>query len=99
VSVDAGLITDAQLDAVGTLVDGGGSLWLGVVPGADAEIDQAGVRASVRALWNKLGFAPAQLARSVVLTPACGLAGATPAYVRRSMAVLRDVSKAILDEA
>lgn len=99
VSVDAALITDTQLDAVGTLVDGGGSLWLGAVPGTDVEISQAGVRASVRALWDRLGFGPAELARSVVLTPACGLAGATPAYVRRSMAVLRDVSAAILDEA
>ncbi|HEX2904323.1 MAG TPA: methionine synthase [Jatrophihabitans sp.] len=99
ISIDASLITDGQLDAVGELVDGGGSLWLGVVPGTDAELDQASVRQQVRTLWRKLGFEPSELARSVVLTPACGLAGASSGYVRRSMAVLRDASRASLDEA
>ena len=36
---------------------------------------------------------------SVVPTPACGLAGATPAYVRRVLAVLRDVGRSLLDES
>ena len=99
VSVDASLIRDAHLDAIGTFIDGGGSLWLGVVPGVDAVITQASVRGFVRDLWGKLGFTSAQLATSVVLTPACGLAGASEAYVRRTMSVLRDASKAILDEA
>ncbi len=99
VSVDAGLIDDGHLDAIGSLIDDGGSLWLGVVPGVDAVIRQESVRESVRFLWGKLGFSPALLASSVVLTPACGLAGASMAYARRTMAVLRDASQAALDEA
>jgi hypothetical protein len=34
-----------------------------------------------------------------VPTPACGLAGASPAYVRRAFSVLRDVGRALLDDA
>lgn len=99
VAIDSALLRDDQLDDIGALIDGGASLWLGVVPGTDAEISQAAVRESVRGLWGKLGFSAAQLAESVVLTPACGLAGASAGYVRRSMAVLREASQAIRDEA
>jgi hypothetical protein len=53
----------------------------------------------VRRIWNDLGFAARDAASRIVVTPSCGLAGASTAYVRRVLSVLRDVGKALLDDA
>jgi methionine synthase II (cobalamin-independent) len=99
ISVDAALIRDSQLDAIGSVIDQGVGLWLGVVPGTDAEISPAAVRDQVRRLWSKLGFAPQLVSERVVLTPSCGLAGASMPYVRRAMSVLRDAAAALAEES
>ena len=99
VSIDAGLVSDSQLDQLGEFVDSGGSLWLGVLPGTDAPVSLDKSRALVRALWGKLGFGPALLADRVVVTPSCGLAGASQAYLRRALAILRDTAKALSEES
>ena len=52
---------------------------------------------SAERLWSALGFDPGRLAAAVVPTPACGLAGASPAYARRAMSLVRDVGRALLD--
>jgi hypothetical protein len=52
----------------------------------------------VRALWRKLGFAPAQAARQVAVSPACGLADATPADARALLAACRDAGRRLLDD-
>jgi len=98
VSVDASLITDADLDAIGTVLDQGLGLWLGVVPGTDAALSRAAIEQQVRGLWGKLGFAPALLPERVVLSPSCGLAGASMPYVRKAMATLRDAARALHEE-
>ena len=60
-------------------IEGGTHLLLGVVPGTDAELPAPKATASrVSALWNELGFPAELLPAAVTLTPACGLAGATP---------------------
>jgi hypothetical protein len=96
-AVDAAMLTSAQNDELGEAVDAGLSLWLGVLPGTDADVTLDTARGAVQRLWSELGFAPAQAAAAVVPTPACGLAGASPAYVRRALALLRDTGKAMLD--
>ncbi|MCU1659255.1 MAG: hypothetical protein JWO57_3911, partial [Pseudonocardiales bacterium] len=48
-------------------------------------------------LWRTLGFPDSELAASVVPTPACGLAGASPDYARRALSVLRDVGGRLRD--
>ena len=85
ISVDAGLIRDADLDAIGTVLDQGVGLWLGVVPGTDTTLSRPAIQDRVRGLWGKLGFAPALLPERVVLSPSCGLAGASMPYVRKAM--------------
>ena len=97
VSVDAGLIADAHLDALGELVEAGISLWLGVFPGTDAEISAADARERIRRLWSKLGFDPNRLADAVVPTPSCGLAGASMPYARRVMSALNEVGASLRD--
>jgi len=98
-SVDLALVPDGQLDALGEFVDDGGSLWLGVLPGTDAPISLAETRTAVRTLWGKLGFSPQQLAERVVVSPSCGLAGASSAYLRTAMSILRDLAAALSDES
>ncbi|HST48976.1 methionine synthase [Jatrophihabitans sp.] len=97
VSVDASLLTDASLDALGELVEAGVSLWLGVFPGTDTPISAAEARERIGRLWAKLGFGADRLAGAVVPTPACGLAGASLPYARRVMAQLREVGAALRD--
>ncbi|SDJ29099.1 hypothetical protein SAMN05444157_2668 [Frankineae bacterium MT45] len=87
----ADLTTAERLDPLGDAVEAGVSLWLGVVPATDAAISSRLITDRVTTLWSALGFGRDQLARSVVPTTACGLAGATPGYVRRAFTVLREV--------
>ena len=96
-SFDLGLVQD--LDAVGTVVEGGAHLLLGVVPGTDTTLPAAKSTASrVHAFWRELGFAADELHERVTLTPACGLAGAGPGYARRAMAHVREAAKHLLPE-
>ncbi len=99
VSVDASRLGSADDEALGTAVEAGTALWLGVVPGTDAELGDLGdtVR-KVRGFWNRLGFAPALLPSAVLLTPACGLAGASPAYARAALARVREVARAVAED-
>jgi methionine synthase II (cobalamin-independent) len=91
-SFDLGLVQD--LDAVGTAIEAGVHLLPGVVPGTDASLPEPKATASrVRAWWRELGFAAEQLPAAVTLTPACGLAGATPAHARAAMRQVREAAK------
>nr|WP_245908134.1 methionine synthase [Pseudosporangium ferrugineum] len=51
----------------------------------------------VRALWRQLGFPAARLPEQVVVTPACGLAGATPGYVRSVLKACRDAGRRLAE--
>ncbi|MEU3916313.1 methionine synthase [Streptomyces sp. NPDC029721] len=83
VSFDFSLLTEREDDAIGEAVEGGMKLFAGVVPGTDGPLsDPGGSVMGVRKLWRRLGLAPGTLAESVVVTPSCGLAGASPAYAR-----------------
>lgn len=85
-SLDATLLHERDDDVLGEAVEAGAGLLLGVVPSTDTDVarpDQ--VLAPVRRLWRRLGLPAEELAPSVVLTPTCGLAGATPAYARQAL--------------
>jgi methionine synthase II (cobalamin-independent) len=97
VSFDLGLVQD--LDAVGTAIEAGTHLLLGVVPGTDSVLAAPKATASrVRAWWSELGFPAEQLVGAVTLTPSCGLAGATPGYARSAMAHVREAAKYLQPE-
>lgn len=98
VSLDAALLAEGHYDALGEAVDAGTSLWLGVLPGTDSAVTLDDARAPIDRLWRELGFPPARLAESVVPTPACGLAGASPGYTRRVFALLRDTGSWMRDQ-
>jgi hypothetical protein len=97
VGVDASTLGAKDYDAIGEAVEGGVALWLGVVPATDHAVTLAGARDPIRRMWSELGFDPELLATTVVATPTCGLAGASPAYVRRALSLLRDLGRDLLD--
>lgn len=94
-SFDHGVVQD--LDAVGTAVDAGTHLFLGVVSGTDRPLPAPQATATrVQAWWNELGFPAEQLHTAVTLTPSCGLAGASPAYARAAMTHVREAARYLL---
>jgi hypothetical protein len=79
---------------VGTAIEAGTHLFPGVVPGTDTTLAAPKATASrLQAWWRELGFPADDLAGAVTLTPACGLAGATPAYARAAMAHVREAAR------
>ncbi|MFJ3979608.1 methionine synthase [Streptomyces sp. NPDC090021] len=98
VSFDFSLLTEREDDAVGEAVEGGTKLFAGVVPGTDSPLsDPGGSVMGVRKLWRRLGLAPGTLAESVVVTPSCGLAGASPAYARAVQAHCVRAARSLAD--
>ncbi|MEU2394802.1 methionine synthase [Streptomyces sp. NPDC007369] len=98
VSFDFSLLTEREDDALGEAVESGMKLFAGVVPGTDAPLsDPGGSVMGVRKLWRRLGLAPGALAESVVVTPACGLAGASPAYARAVQAHCARAARSLAD--
>ncbi|MFJ6724927.1 methionine synthase [Streptomyces sp. NPDC091281] len=86
VSFDFSLLTERDDDVIGEAVEAGTRLFAGVVPGTDSALsDPAGSVGGVRTLWRRLGLRPDLLAEAVTLTPACGLAGASPGYARQAL--------------
>ncbi|MFD4242473.1 methionine synthase [Streptomyces sp. NPDC058525] len=98
VSFDFSLLTEREDDAIGEAVEDGTKLFAGVVPGTDGPLsDPAGSVMGVRKLWRRLGLAPGTLAESVVVTPSCGLAGASPAYARAVQAHCVRAARSLAD--
>lgn len=60
--------------------------------------DPAGSVGGVRSLWRRLGLSPALLPESVVVTPVCGLAGASPAYARAALAHCVRAARSLADD-
>lgn len=98
VSFDFSLLTERDDEAIGEAVEGGTKLFAGVVPGVDGALsDPAGSVMGVRTLWRRLGLNPGSLAESVVVTPSCGLAGASPAYARAALAHCARAARSLAD--
>ncbi|MFH9575876.1 methionine synthase [Streptomyces sp. NPDC017230] len=98
VSFDFSLLTERDDDVIGEAVEGGTRLFAGVVPGTDAALsDPAGSVMGVRTLWRRLGLHPGLLAEAVTVTPACGLAGASPEYARRALAHCARAARSLAD--
>ncbi|MCW2883524.1 MAG: hypothetical protein QOE54_913 [Streptosporangiaceae bacterium] len=100
ISVDAALIPTRNDEVIGEAIEDGIGLLLGVVPGTDAELPSLGeTLRPVRELWNRLGFRPERLPEQVVLTPSCGLAGASPRHARAALARCREAARMLYEAA
>ncbi|MFJ2736564.1 methionine synthase [Streptomyces sp. NPDC087317] len=98
VSLDVSLLTERDDEAIGEAVEAGTRLLAGVVPGTDGPLsDPAGSVMRVRTMWRRLGLRPELLAEAVTVTPACGLAGASPAYARQALAHCVRAARSLAD--
>ncbi|MEV5827547.1 methionine synthase [Spirillospora sp. NPDC052242] len=99
-SIDLRYVPRRDDDVVGETIDAGVGLFLGAVPATDAALPPLRATAEpVRELWRRFGFPPARLARQVVVTPACGMAGASPRYVREALKRCRDTARMLYEAA
>ena len=88
------------LDAIGETWDAGTPLLLGLVPALPPPDKEPTLRELARPafdLADRIGFARPRLAELAVPTPTCGLAGATPDWARRAMALAADLGKAFVE--
>ncbi|MGS2614832.1 methionine synthase [Micromonospora sp. LZ34] len=100
VALDLSLVT--ELDPLGEAIDAGLGLLAGAAPTRPPSTGRAPTSAEVadrvRQLWDRLGFPRRRLAEQVVVTPACGLAGAPPQYARAVLAACRDAGRRLAED-
>lgn len=90
-SVDHAQLSARDHDDLGAALEAGETVALGLVPSTepatvptDAHVTEAALR------WlDMLGMDAEEVGDRLVLTPSCGLAGATPAWTTRSLALVR----------
>jgi len=96
VSFDLSQLRRGEEDAVGEAAEAGMGLLVGAVPPVHDEdgvtAQAGGIEAARRVtrLWHGLGLPPE--VSQVVVTPGCGLAGATPAWARAALARCREAA-------
>jgi methionine synthase II (cobalamin-independent) len=95
VSVDMARVGTGDYDGYVALLDQGIALWLGTVPATDpdpAPRDGEVVR-RVQRLLEDLGVDPETAGDRCVITPACGLAGASAGWARRALRLSGQVAR------
>jgi hypothetical protein len=101
VAIDLDLVGD--LDALGEMLDAGLGLLAGAVPTRPPSVGAAPSAATtadrVRRLWRDLSLPADRMPEQVVVTPACGLAGATPEYARAALTACREAGRRLVSEA
>ncbi|MEU8899527.1 methionine synthase [Nocardia sp. NPDC048505] len=100
VGFDLATIGTRDLDRIGETLDAGKQLVLGVVPTAAPAVPPAWreiAEPAVR-LVDRLGFPRRTLATQILLSPACGLAGATLPWARRALDLATETARAFADD-
>jgi methionine synthase II (cobalamin-independent) len=90
-SVDLAVASAADHDALAEALEAGGVVALGVVPSVDPATPptDAALTESVLRWLDMLGLDLAEVSDQLVVTAGCGFAGASPAWVRRALGLLR----------
>jgi len=97
-SIDFGLVDTLDEEGLGRALESGLRLFAGIVPSHDVELSAPTDSVEpVRTWWRRLGFAPETLAGSVVVTPSCGLAGASPRYAGTALRHCREAGRVLLE--
>ncbi len=87
VSVDVHTLIAADLDGMGEFVESGRTVMLGAVPTglSGPRLSAAQIAETVAGVTDRLGFGRAVLRDRIGVTPACGLAAATPVLARNAI--------------
>lgn len=93
------VLHSVALDGIGEFVDSGRTLLLGMLPSTAPELTPSTKQSAQMAatLTDRLGFARELLAERFGVTPACGLAGATPEWARTAVELTQKVADAFAD--
>jgi len=100
-SGDLSLLDADDLDVFAEALEAGERVALGVVPSTEPDApptEQALTERVVRML-DALGLDPDAVSDRLVVTPTCGLAGATPAWARRATELCRAVARELTTSA
>jgi methionine synthase II (cobalamin-independent) len=86
-SADLSMLGPEDLDTFAEVLESGRTAALGIVPSTDPEAAPTDARLTERVLrWlDMLGLDPGSVGDSLVITPTCGLAGATPGWSRDAL--------------
>lgn len=97
---DLSLIRSRDIDLIAERAEAGMALFVGALPTAAAQQLVSGpplpprqTAQSVVTFWRHTGLAAGQMARQVVITPACGLAGLSPAAARAALGHCREAAR------
>ncbi len=98
--MDAGTLRAADLDGLGEFVEAGRTVMLGVVPATEPgrRLSVEEVAAAAVAVTDRIGFARAALRDRIGITPACGLAGATPQWARTAIELARRAAEVVAED-
>jgi methionine synthase II (cobalamin-independent) len=100
VSVDAATLGAADLDGIGEFVESGRTVVLGVVastaPGHTPSVDE--VARAAATITDRLGFPRAVLRDRIGISPACGLASATPQWARTAVELAQKAADAFAED-
>ena len=90
-SVDLAMTTAADHDVLAEALEAGETVVLGVVPALDPATgpDEKQVVESVLRWLDMVGLDPATIGGTLAISPTCGLAGASDAWTRRALGLLR----------
>lgn len=93
-SVGLSTLHEAAYDALAGAIEDGLFVYLGVVPTLEPSSPptERALTDSVLQLLGRLGFEPASLGEHLVVTPSCGLAGASPQWARRAHELSRRIA-------
>lgn len=100
VSVDVSTLTAADLDGIGEIVESGRTVLLGVVPATApaARPSSEEVAKAAVAVTDRLGFPRSVLRERIGVTPACGLAGATPEWARTAIELAQKAADVFVED-
>ncbi len=100
VSFDVSTLTAHDLDGVGEFVESGRTVMLGIVPSVAPPHRPSAeeVAGTVVDFTDRLGFARARLPDRIGVTPACGLASATPQWARTAIELTQKAADAVVDD-
>jgi methionine synthase II (cobalamin-independent) len=100
ISLDAVTLRAPDLDGIAAFIESGRTVMLGVVEAEAPERRPAveEVAAAVVAVTDRLGFDRSALRDRIGVTPACGLAGATPQWARTAIGLARKAAELFAED-
>lgn len=98
--IDAAALERNGLDGLGEFVDSARTVLLGAVPSTAPQrrLSAEQLAQEAAALTDRLGLPRRVLGEQIGLTPACGLAAATPEWARTAIELVQKCADALADE-